>query len=350
VYTGPGSYSVTLKGTGPCGDRIFSQIVTITPPVVTQPSNLVATATGTSAIALQWRDDVTTEQSYRVEYKESTATAYTSVPLGANATQYTVNNLVCNRAYDFRVAAIVSGNALYSNNATASTAKIAKPVITKSSEQGCVGQPLVLSAPAGFKYYQWSTGRYTQTIDVTTEEDFTVRVTDAQGCQSEASDKVTVTFNPSPVAEIELVDNMLQTTVAADHYQWYLEDEPIEGATSRAVAPLLNGHYKVDVTEGGCSATSRAVMLIITGEEEGAQDGVTVYPSPATDRLTLNFGDARYAATVSLVSVSGGNLLEIPKAARQEELVIDVSHLPPGVYICLIKTPEKVIHRKISIY
>lgn len=257
---------------------------------------------------------------------------------------------MCNRAYDFRVAAIIPGDALYSNNATAATAKIAKPVITKSTEQGCVGQPLELSAPAGFAYYQWSNGERTQIIGATTVEDFTVRVADAQGCQSEVSDKVSVTFNPPPVAVIELVGNTLQTTEKADRYQWYLEDEPIEDGTSRGIVPLSDGHYKVDMIAGGCTATSRPVMLTITGVEDGAQDGVTAYPSPATDWLTLSFGDARYAATVSLVSASGGNLLEVLKAARQEELLIDVSHLPPGVYICLIKTPDKVIHRKISIY
>ncbi|MBT1688973.1 PKD domain-containing protein [Dawidia soli] len=350
VYAGPGSYSVTLKGTGPCGERTATQTVTITPPVVTQPSNLTATAAGTSAVALQWRDDVTTEQSYRVEYKESTATAYTSVSIGANATQYTVNNLVCNRAYDFRVAAIVSNTPLYSNDATTTTEKIARPVIVKSAEQGCIGQPLELSAPAGFRYYQWSTGERTQTIGAIIEDDYTVRVTDAQGCQSEVSDKVTVTFNPVPVPVIELVGHTLQTTEEADRYQWYLEDEPIAGGTTRSIAPLSDGHYKVDVVADGCSGSSRPVMLTITGVETGVHEGVAVYPSPATDWLTLKFDDALHAATVSFIGASGGNLWEVSKPARQEALLVDVSQLPPGVYICLIKTQEKVIHRKISIY
>lgn len=159
-----------------------------------------------------------------------------------------------------------------------------------------------------------------------------------------------MTFNPVPVPVIELVGHTLQTTEEADRYQWYLEDEPIAGGTTRSIAPLSDGHYKVDVVADGCSGSSRPVMLTITGVETGVHEGVAVYPSPATDWLTLKFDDALHAATVSFIGASGGNLWEVSKPARQEALLVDVSQLPPGVYICLIKTQEKVIHRKISIY
>src|SRR5947209_19968564 len=64
------------------------------------------------------------------------------------------------------------------------------------------GGSVTLDAGAGFSSYLWSNGDTTRTITVATNGTFTVRVTDANSCQSLASAPVTVTVNPLPVAAI----------------------------------------------------------------------------------------------------------------------------------------------------
>src|SRR5258707_10790189 len=66
----------------------------------------------------------------------------------------------------------------------------------------CQGGSVTLDAGAGFSGYLWSNGDITQTITVSADGTFTVRVTDGNSCQSLASAPVTVTVNPLPVAAI----------------------------------------------------------------------------------------------------------------------------------------------------
>ncbi len=66
----------------------------------------------------------------------------------------------------------------------------------------CVGQSIQIEAPAGFVSYEWSTGETTQDIIVNTPGDYTVTVTNADGC----SNSKTITVEASDVAVIDRVD------------------------------------------------------------------------------------------------------------------------------------------------
>ncbi|HUX94429.1 MAG TPA: choice-of-anchor X domain-containing protein [Bacteroidales bacterium] len=63
----------------------------------------------------------------------------------------------------------------------------------------CSGGSVNLTSSAGTTY-QWSNGATTQTINVNTSGSYTVRVTNAAGCQSAPSSPATVTVNPLPAA------------------------------------------------------------------------------------------------------------------------------------------------------
>lgn len=64
----------------------------------------------------------------------------------------------------------------------------------------CEGNEVVLDAGAGFSSYMWSTGDNTQTLTVTKGGEFSVMVTDANGCSG--SDTVNVSFVPKPSSKI----------------------------------------------------------------------------------------------------------------------------------------------------
>jgi hypothetical protein len=51
-----------------------------------------------------------------------------------------------------------------------------------------------------------------------------------------------------------------------------------------------------------------------------------------------------------LTSVTGANMLQVKKSSNEREVKIDVSHLPAGLYICMLEMGERVIYKKIVIH
>lgn len=62
----------------------------------------------------------------------------------------------------------------------------------------CSSATLTLTAPAGFAAYTWSTGETTQQITAATSGNYSVTVTNAEGCTSPASGSLTVTIITEP--------------------------------------------------------------------------------------------------------------------------------------------------------
>jgi len=92
-----------------------------TPPAA--PSSLSATATSTSAIALQWTDNASNETNCSVERATSSGGPFTQIAtLGANVTSYSSTGLTEGTQYWFRVQATNGDGASgYSNVANATT-------------------------------------------------------------------------------------------------------------------------------------------------------------------------------------------------------------------------------------
>lgn len=150
--------------------------------------------------------------------------------------------------------------------AIATVTTVAKPTITAAgSTSFCGTGSVVLNAPAGFASYEWSTGETTQSITVTSADDYSLTVTDAGGCQSESSDPITVTINPLPqVPQITTTGNLAicpgqSTTLSAPSGFTYLWST---GATTQEIDVNAADTYTVLITDtNGCSASSQAVTI-----------------------------------------------------------------------------------------
>ena len=73
-----------------------------------EPENVVATSTGATTIDLIW-DEVDDTTVYRVEYHAGGATEWTLDDDTISSATHTVDELVCNTAYEFRVSAYGDG-------------------------------------------------------------------------------------------------------------------------------------------------------------------------------------------------------------------------------------------------
>lgn len=63
-------------------------------------------------------------------------------------------------------------------------------IATSRSPRFCIGDSVILSAPAGFREYSWSSGETTRSIVVKTSGTFRVTVTDGDGCAGESEEMI----------------------------------------------------------------------------------------------------------------------------------------------------------------
>lgn len=118
------------------------------------------------------------------------------------------------------------------------------------------------------------------------------------GCRdtSDASQGIIRAYNAPAKPQIGL-DSLNRLTASAQPgvtFQWYLNDQPIAGATDSVFRPLQTGVYRVQVRGvGGCAVFSDPFTLsTITSRGTSASNApfaLTVYPNPFADELTLVF-------------------------------------------------------------
>jgi predicted outer membrane repeat protein len=132
----------------------------------------------------------------------------------------------------------------------------------------CEGGNVTLAASPGASYF-WNTGATTAEINVSSSGDFSVTVTDGNGCSS-GSDTTTVTVHSLPTATVTANDpttfceggSVMLSANTATAYLWS------SGETTKDISVSASGNYSVTITDGnGCVATSQ-------------DTSVTVHPAP----------------------------------------------------------------------
>ncbi len=154
-------------------------------------------------------------------------------------------------------------------------------------------------------------------------------------CINPATPIITVSDNDTDVVTL--------TSDSDTGNQWFLNGEAIDGSTGSAIEVESIGIYTVQVTVEGCiSAMSDEIALIVTGNELGTKLDVTVYPNPASNYLEVK-GSGIDTNTVQLYDLSGRSR-NILFFSEEQSLKADISQLPDGVYVLIIRGDE-INHR-----
>jgi hypothetical protein len=275
VATASGNYTVTVT-IGACSSTSAVTTVTVNPtpptPTITPggPTTFCAggsvTLTSSSATGNQW-------------YLNGN-------PIGG-ATNQTFN---ATASGSYTVVVTASGCSSAPSSATVVTVNPAPPTPTITPggpTTFCAGGSVTLtsSSATGNQWYLNGNpigGETNQTYVATASGNYTVVVT-ASGCPSAPSAPTTVTVNPIPPTPTITPGgpttfcaggSVTLTSSSATGNQWYLNGNPIGGATNQTFNATASGNYTVIVTSSGCSSAPSSTTT------------VTVNPLPPTPTVT----------------------------------------------------------------
>jgi photosystem II stability/assembly factor-like uncharacterized protein len=144
------------------------------------------------------------------------------------------------------------------------------PLIVASDTLICTGDSVTLSLDKPYPIIQWSTGETSQTINVKTDNTYSVSVTDTNGCTGTGSLHITVIPNPKP--DITKFSHQvscfgdtifLQATPGYTNYQWYdASKNQLINSGSNKITVVSNGDYYVIVSnQYGCSGSSDTMNI-----------------------------------------------------------------------------------------
>jgi hypothetical protein len=188
---------------------------------------------------------------------------------------------------------VTDANGCKASDTVAVTAATALTPTITGNTPFCPGSGATLDAGAGYSSYVWSTGATTRTINVTTQGNFSVTVTNSTGCSGSAS--VTTTLLPKPLPGI--TGNLTfcpGTTTTLDAGAGYSSYSWSTGATSQTIIVSTAGNYSVTVTNSdGCSGSANVTTSLFNAPKPTISGNTGFCPGGSTT-LTGNSGFNSY--------------------------------------------------------
>lgn len=161
------------------------------------------------------------------------------------------------------------------------------------------------------------------------------------------SDTRTVTVYPNPeIPIISTQGNLLLSTFSVS-YQWYLDGEPITGATTQTIEAMEEGEYQVRIAnEYGCERFSEPFNFALVSAENLKSDGwLRIFPNPTDGLITIQTHEGHLITVVNIYNSVGRLVYHQP----DHHSVVDASHLPTGVYVLEVWIREQPVYGKMVI-
>ena len=194
----------------------------------------------------------------------------------------------------------------------------------------CEGDSLTLfnADTTNYKKFLWSTGDTTVIIKARKTGNYTVTVTDTQGC-SATSPAQNLVFNPTPSVYITYINGKLKciSSPAAKTWLWRLDGNQLPNDTTDEINNPAKGTYGVKIKDiHGCIGYSAAYVFTgiynIPGNDyyiqyDHAAKTISIYNCPVNTNIRMVDASGRYIYS----GTCSGN-----------PTVVDMSSFAPGLY------------------
>lgn len=150
----------------------------------------------------------------------------------------------------------------------------------------------------------------------------------SDGCRDTAQQLIRISALPA-VPMISYQNGMLQSSASSGN-QWFLNDSLLSGATASTFQPVVNGRYRVLVTDSaGCSSTS-AEFGLQNVSIRSLDTQLRIWPNPAHGVLHY---ETPFAVTRLAIADMFGRTWIQENGSLASSGQLDVQSLPAGMYI-----------------
>ena len=148
--------------------------------------------------------------------------------------------------------------------------------------------------------------------------------------------------------DVSFTDNgALLTASEGDQYQWFLDEEPIEGATGQEYTALENGNYAVQVDiDFPCSDNSGSTFVVVTAIQEWDGKKINLFPNPMTTSAMLDVGELRGRIQLEIYDILGKLQRSESLSLDTETLLLERGSLSKGTYILRLTHEDEAMELK----
>lgn len=161
------------------------------------------------------------------------------------------------------------------------------------------------------------------------------------------SNVISIIVNPLPT--IALNSLTLTASPAGASYQWFdctNNNSPISGASAQTFTATANGSYGVTVSQfgQGCISACTTVSTVGIGDIATSKETFFVYPSPATDVITIEISKDLIGKKYSVTDEQGK--VVVSGKLSNEKSIVRLNEFAAGIYIIQINNMNKKIVKK----
>jgi hypothetical protein len=137
--------------------------------------------------------------------------------------------------------------------------------------------------------------------------------------------------------------HVLASAQSADSYQWYRNEEPIAGATNRTFVFDEPGSYQVLTAHDDCNYLTEPFLIL--DADEAVQKTFSIYPNPATNKVTIQFRDSQSTHALGMLNAMGQPVM-VRQVYNRKEVELNIEGLTAGIYIVEVdgRKQKLVIH------
>ncbi|SKA37273.1 Por secretion system C-terminal sorting domain-containing protein [Chitinophaga eiseniae] len=329
------TYDYRIRTNCSSGSSTYStaQFTTTSTGSCNAPTGLTSSGVTAAGATVSWAA-VSGAVSYDVDYKPNASSTWTNAATATTSLSVNLSGLTSITLYDWRVRTnCSSGNSSYAaaQFTTLTSSGCANPLdnSTNDTRPGAATIPFNtdvtgLISPSGdidhYKFVITTRGTITITLK-TLPGDYDLKLLNSAGSQVAIS-QAAGTSNET-----------ISRTVAAGTY--YAQVYGYSGANSPTSC------YTLRVQTGTASRGEEAVIGkdVITKEQK-----VDVFPNPVNNIMNINLTGFTGKTEVSLLDVNGREVLRREVGIVNTQL--DISSLPPGVYLVRVKNGVKQVYLK----